>query len=85
MNPNWSAEMVADLLSLSYLIVNVGILGVKSRISVKAITVTCYSELNQDNSPGEQQVLGSYIAHKHEDKENALTETGTQVNWAKTF
>jgi hypothetical protein len=65
--------------------VNVGILGVKSRIMVKAVSVTCYSELHQDKSPGEQLVLGSCNAHKHKDKESALTETGTKTNGAKTF
>jgi hypothetical protein len=40
-------------------------------------------ELHQDKSPGEQQVLSSYNAHKHEDTENAWTEIGKQANGAK--
>lgn len=47
--------------------------------------MTCFSELHKDQGPGEQQVLGYYKVHKHKDKENALTETGTQANGAKTF
>jgi len=39
---------------LSYLIVNVGIFGVTTRILVKAVRVTCYSELHQDKNLGKQ-------------------------------
>jgi hypothetical protein len=64
--------MVAELGSAYiYLSVNVRVLGVTTRILVKAVTVMCYMELHQDKSPGEQQVLSSYNAHKHEDTENA--------------
>jgi hypothetical protein len=46
--------MVAELISAYvYLNVNVGILGVTTRILVKAVTVMCYMELNHDKSPGE--------------------------------
>jgi hypothetical protein len=71
MNPNWFAEMVAELGSTYiYLNVSVRVLGVTTRILVKAVTVMCcYMELHEDKSPGEQQVLSSCNEHKHEDRE----------------